>query len=110
MKIRDLETIMFKQEQNIAGMNDEFANSVNHQINPKIKKMEAAITDIYSKVDKNEFTKIIKQEVAEEVNEKLKDTKILKIRSSNKEESEKLSIISGTNEDKISYKETYLLD
>ena len=76
---------MFKQEQNITGMNDEFANSVNHQINPKIKKMEAAIVDIYSKVDKTEFTNIIKQEVTEELDHKLKDTKILKIRSSNKQ-------------------------
>lgn len=39
VKIRDLETIMFKQEQNITGMNNEFANSVNNQINPKIKKI-----------------------------------------------------------------------
>ena len=61
VKIKDLETIMFKQEQNIAGMNDEFANSVNHQINPKIKKMETAFIDLYAKVDTNEFTKTIKK-------------------------------------------------
>jgi hypothetical protein len=61
-------------------------------------------------VDKNEFVKVIKQEVAGEFNQKLKDTKVLKIRSSSKQESDKLSVLTGTNEDKISFKETYLLD
>lgn len=33
------------------GMNDELANSINLQINPKIKKIEAGLVDLYVRSD-----------------------------------------------------------
>lgn len=51
------------QEQNIKGINDEFANSVNNQINPKIKKIEASLVDIYSRIDPSQLEASLKAKV-----------------------------------------------
>ena len=51
---------MVCQEENIKGMNDQFANAVNVQLNPKIKKIEAALVDIYGRIDPKNLEKTIK--------------------------------------------------
>jgi len=39
--------------------------SINQQINPKIKKMENGIVDLYSKIDPIEFERIIKLKIVQ---------------------------------------------
>jgi len=44
------------------------------------------------------------------MNEHLKNSKTIKIRNCIKDETDRLSIIKNNNQDKISFKNTYLLD
>ena len=40
----------------------------------------------------------------------MKETQILRVRDCTKQENDKLSVLSGKNENMISFRETYLLD
>lgn len=48
------------------------ANTINNQINPKIKKIETSLVDLYSRMDLSEFEKLIKAKISEEWNDKMK--------------------------------------
>lgn len=59
-----LHEILQKQEDNIFGMNEELKNTINNQMNPKIKKIESSIIDIYSKIDPLMFDNQIREGIA----------------------------------------------
>lgn len=59
-----LHEILQKQEDNIFGMNEELKNTINNQMNPKIKKIESSLVDIYSKVDPLMFDNQIREGIA----------------------------------------------
>ena len=83
-RFRENEMVMRNQEQNIKEMNDQLANTINNQINPKIKKIETSLVDLYSRMDLSEFEKLIKAKISEEWNDKMKQTKTVKIRNCTK--------------------------
>lgn len=56
-----LHEILQKQEDNIFGMNEELKNTINNQMNPKIKKIESSIIDVYSKIDPLMFDNQIRE-------------------------------------------------
>jgi len=65
-------------------MNSEVASIVNVQINPKLKKFEASFVDLFSRIDKAELEKTINQKIAEDFSQRLKDTRLLKVRNCSK--------------------------
>ena len=50
-KIKEINRVIFNQEENMSGMNEEFKNAVNHQINPKLKKLESTVSSITAEID-----------------------------------------------------------
>lgn len=77
---------------------------------PKIKKIEGSIVDIYSKIDPIMFDNQLRSAIAKEMEDRLKDTRLLKVRNCNKGESSRIGSITGMNEDRLTSRETYLLD
>jgi hypothetical protein len=85
LRVKDLESVVFSQEQNIKCMNEEFTNTINNQANPRIRKLEAGLADLNARIDPNVFTKVIKAELASELELRLSQTRLLQIRNCNKQ-------------------------
>jgi nitrate/TMAO reductase-like tetraheme cytochrome c subunit len=82
-------------------MNEETKNTFNNQMIPKIKKIEGSIVDIYSKIDSTMLENQLRSAIAQEMEERLKDTRLLKVRNCTKAESSRIGSISGMNEDRL---------
>ena len=50
-KIKEVNRVIYNQEENMTGMNEEFKNAVNHQINPKLKKLESSVSSMAADLD-----------------------------------------------------------
>jgi hypothetical protein len=80
----NFDLIVKSQEENIQRINSEVANQVNSQINPKIKKIEASLIELFSRTEKSELQKLIKANIDEDISEKMKDIRTIKIRNCSK--------------------------
>jgi len=47
----NFDLIVKSQEENIQRINNEVANQVNSQINPKIKKIEASLIELFTRTE-----------------------------------------------------------
>ena len=90
-RMEKIETEMFNfdlivksQEDNIQRINSEVANQVNSQINPKIKKMEASLIELFSRTENSELQKLIKANINEDLSQKMKDIRTIRIRNCSK--------------------------
>ena len=90
-RMEKIETEMFNfdlivksQEENIQRINSEVANQVNSQINPKIKKMEASLIELFSRTENSELQKLIKANINEDLSQKMKDIRTIRIRNCSK--------------------------
>lgn len=80
----NFELIVKSQEENIQRINSEVANQVNSQINPKIKKMEASLVELFSRTENSELQKLIKANINEDLSQKMKDIRTIRIRNCSK--------------------------
>ena len=90
-RMEKIETEMFNfdlivksQEENIQRINSEVANQVNSQINHKIKKMEASLIELFSRTENSELQKLIKANINEDLSQKMKDIRTIRIRNCSK--------------------------
>lgn len=67
-------------------MNSEVTNIVNTQLNPRLKKIEASLVEVFAKIDKSELSKVITERVSEDLSQRLKDVRTLKVRKCSKDE------------------------
>ena len=83
-EIFNFDLIVKSQEDNIQRINSEVANQVNSQINPKIKKMEASLIELFSRTENSELQKLIKANINEDLSQKMKDIRTIRIRNCSK--------------------------
>ena len=83
-EIFNFDLIVKSQEENIQRINSEVANQVNSQINPKIKKMEASLIELFSRTENSELQKLIKANINEDLSQKMKDIRTIRIRNCSK--------------------------